>query len=212
MSDKIQKYEGKEITVYFDAPRCIHAGRCVHGLPDVFRANVPGPWINPDAADADTLARLIESCPSGALRYERKSGSREAAPATSSITVEADGPLTAYGDFTINGEAQPAPRATLCRCGVSKTKPWCDGSHAEAGFSDAGDVQPFNPDEEPQTGSVDIKTLKDGPLYLAGPHSICDSDGKVARVCAKSALCRCGASKSKPYCDGSHAAVGFTSD
>ena len=211
MSDKIQKYEGKEITVYFDASRCIHAGKCVHGLPDVFRANVEGPWINPDASDSETLAKLIETCPSGALSYARRDSESETAPATTSVTVESDGPLTVHGDFSINGEAQPAPRATLCRCGASKNKPWCDGSHSEAGFSDAGAVQPFNPDEKPQAGSLDIKTLKDGPLYLIGPHSICGSNGKTARVCAKSALCRCGVSKSKPYCDGSHAAVGFTS-
>jgi len=178
----------------------------------VFRANVPGPWINPDASDAGTVTKLIERCPSGALRYERRSGSSETAPAATSVRVETDGPLIMHGDFTINGEAQPAPRATLCRCGASKTKPWCDSSHSEAGFSDAGDVQPFNPDEKPQAGSLDIKTLKDGPLYLVGPHSICDADGKVARICSKSALCRCGASKSKPYCDGSHAAIGFSSD
>ena len=212
MSDTIQRYEGKEITVMFDSCRCIHAGKCVHGLPDVFRANVPGPWINPDAADADTLANLIESCPSGALRYERDHGGEESSPSATMVTVEADGPLTVHGDFTINGEAQSAPRATLCRCGASKNKPWCDGSHTEAGFVDAGSVPAFNPDEQPQAGSVDIKTLKDGPLYLVGPQTICDSSGNRARVCAKSALCRCGASKSKPYCDGSHAAIGFSSD
>ena len=212
MSDKIQKYEGKEITVYFDATRCIHSGKCVHGLPDVFRANVKGPWINPDACNANTLARLIESCPSGALRYETKHGASEAAPVINRVTAEADGPLSVHADFTINGEAQPSPRATLCRCGASKTKPWCDGSHSDAGFSDAGHVQPFNPDENPESGTLDIKTLKDGPLYLVGPHVICDASGNTARVCGKSALCRCGASKNRPYCDGSHAAVGFSSD
>lgn len=207
----IQKYEGKEITVYFDAARCIHTARCVRGLPDVFQANVTGPWIDPDAADSDTLARVIESCPSGALYYEMNE-SPEQMPETNSVTVEKDGPLTIHADYSLNGEHPTAPRATLCRCGASKNRPWCDGSHTEAGFTDTGDVAPFNPDENPAVGSVDIKTLKNGPLYLVGPHTICDSNGRSARVCNKSALCRCGVSKSKPYCDGSHAAAGFTSD
>jgi len=209
---KVQAYEGKEISVFFHAERCIHAGKCVHGLPEVFRANVEDPWINPDAVDAETVAKLIETCPSGALSYARRDSESETAPATTSVMAERDGPLTVHGDFSINGQAQPSPRATLCRCGASKTKPWCDGSHTEAGFTDAGNVPPFNPDEKAEPGAVDIKTLKDGPLYLVGPHSICDADGKTARVCAKSALCRCGASKSKPYCDGSHAAAGFSSE
>lgn len=209
---KPQKYEGKDITVYFDGPRCIHAGHCVRGLPEVFQSGVQGPWINPDATDADTLASLIESCPSGALRYQKEIENSEKAPAENRVIVETDGPLTIHADFTINGEATDSPRATLCRCGASKIKPWCDGSHTEAGFSDEGAVALFNPDEQPKSGSVDIKTLKDGPLYLVGPHQICDRAGKTARVCSKSALCRCGASKSKPYCDGSHAAIGFQSE
>ncbi|GAV21231.1 iron-binding zinc finger CDGSH type [Mariprofundus micogutta] len=208
---KIQKYEGKETTVFFDAARCIHAGHCVHGLPDVFRANAKGPWINPDACDAETLAKLIESCPSGALRYETER-TKEATPAVNTVSVEKDGPLTIHADYTLNGEKPDSPRTTLCRCGASKIKPYCDGSHSDAGFTDDGEVTVFNPDEKQASGSVEIKTLKDGPLYLVGPHSICDSNGKTARVCAKSALCRCGASNSKPYCDGSHAGIGFKSE
>ncbi|ATX82612.1 putative Fe-S cluster protein YjdI [Mariprofundus ferrinatatus] len=207
---KQQRYEGHAITVCFDASRCIHSGKCVQGLPDVFRPDVKGQWIYPDAADVTALAQLIATCPSGALRYERKEGDNEQAPEANSVTVEANGPLHIRADFTINGEGQDSPRATLCRCGASKNKPWCDGAHNEAGFNDAGEVPPFNPDEEPQAGKLDIKPLRNGPLYLVGPHTICDSSGKPARVCGKSAMCRCGASKSKPYCDGSHAAIGFS--
>jgi len=206
-----QKYEGKDITIHFDPDRCIHSGRCVHGLPDVFRANTEGAWIHPDKADADTLAKLIETCPSGALFYTRKESS-EQHPALNTITVEADGPLTIHADYTLNGIKPDSPRTTLCRCGASKIKPYCDASHTETGFRDSGDVPLFNPDEKQKSGTVDIKTLKDGPLYLLGPHQICDSKGNTARICKKSALCRCGGSKSKPYCDGSHTAIGFKSE
>lgn len=51
------------------------------------------------------------------------------------VLFDADGPLIVHGDFTINGEAQTAPHATLCRCGASKSRPYCDGSHATIGFS-----------------------------------------------------------------------------
>ena len=208
---KSQTYKGKDITVYFDAPRCIHAGRCAHGLPDVFKPDVKGPWINPDAVDAGTLAKLIETCPSGALRYEM-TNRPEQTPAVNRVTVERDGPLTIHADYTLNGNKPDSPRTTLCRCGASKIKPYCDGSHKEVCFSDAGEVARFNPDEKQDAGNVDIKSLKDGPLYLVGPHQICDTEGNTARVCAKSALCRCGASKNKPWCDGSHASIGFKSE
>ena len=125
MSDKIQVYEGKNITVHFEARRCIHSGKCVHGLPAVFRANVKGSWIDPDAADADTLAALIHTCPSGALSYRRGDGkAEEVAPAINVITIEKNGPLVVHADFSLNGEKAECFRATLCRCGASKNKPF----------------------------------------------------------------------------------------
>ena len=123
---RAHKYPGKEITIYFDAARCIHAGNCVHGLPDVFNTGTKGPWIKPDGCDADAIARLIETCPSGALHYERASGN-EATPEMNTITVEAGGPLLIHADYTLNGITPDSPRTALCRCGASKIKPWCDG-------------------------------------------------------------------------------------
>ena len=209
---KKQKYEGKDITVCFDAGLCIHAGNCVRGLPDVFRASQKGAWVFPDEADAAGLAALIETCPSGALTYTRSDGTSEQPPEKNSVTVERNGPLNLHANYTLNGETPDSWRASLCRCGASRHKPWCDGSHGMAGFRDSGDIQPFNADTELAAGSLDIKTLKNGPLYIEGPLYICDSEGKVARVEKKIALCRCGASKNKPFCDGSHAAIGFKSD
>ncbi len=208
---KVQKYEAKEITVYFDAARCIHAGKCVHGLPHVFQTDVKGPWIYPGAADVNSLARLIETCPSGALRYEMRNNT-EQAPAINTISVEKDGPLTIHANYTLDAMKPDSPRTTLCRCGNSKIKPYCDGSHAEIQFTDSGEVAAFNPNEKQETGNVDIKPLKDGPLYLVGPHHLCDAHGCTARVCTTSALCRCGASKNKPWCDGTHTSIGFKSE
>ena len=147
---------------------------------DVFQAGAEGAWINPDASSADTLAQLIESCPSGALRYERKNSDRESSPEVNKVTVEIDGPLTVHANYTLNGLQPDSPRTTLCRCGSSRIKPYCDGSHTDADFTDNGEVPPFNPDEKQEAGNLEIKTLKDGPLYLLGPHTICGSDGNPA--------------------------------
>ncbi|MDQ6998882.1 MAG: CDGSH iron-sulfur domain-containing protein [Mariprofundus sp.] len=208
---KKQQYKGKEIVVHFDAERCMHAGLCVRTLPKVFESNAEGPWIHPDAADVDALVALIESCPSGALRYDKES-QREQAPQFNSVTVEKDGPLTIHANFTLNGVKPDSPRATLCRCGASKNQPYCDDSHGETGFSDAGELVTSNPDDPQESGLLEIKTLKNGPLYLLGPHTIYDASGAVSRVCKKSALCRCGATKMSPNCDASHASIDFKAD
>ncbi len=209
---KKQTSEGKDITVHFDARRCIHSGNCVRGLPEVFRAGVKGPWIFPDQAEADALAALIETCPSGALTFDLKNGLAEKKPAWNTITVEVNGPVSVVADFTLNDEEQDSYRATLCRCGASQNKPWCDGAHKQTGFEDAGDVPVFNPDAELASGKLNIKTIKNGPLLLEGPHQICKAGGETARIDNNIALCRCGASKNKPYCDGSHAAIDFQAD
>jgi CDGSH-type Zn-finger protein/uncharacterized Fe-S cluster protein YjdI len=209
---KKQTSKGKDITVFFDPQRCIHAGNCVRGLPAVFRAGARGAWIFPDEADADALAALIETCPSGALSYDLRHGLAEKKPELNTITVEIDGPIAVVADFTLNDEEQDSYRVTFCRCGASQNKPWCDGAHKQAGFTDAGNVQIFNPDGELPGDMLKIKTIKNGPLFLEGPHRICSANGETARVDNKTAICRCGASKNKPYCDGSHATIGFQAD
>lgn len=137
-----KKYEGDGIIIHFEARRCIHAAECVHGLPGVFDANAR-PWITPAGGSAEEIASVVERCPSGALSYERMDGGPpESTPAEKSIRVVADGPLYVRGALEVcdaDGRAiQAGPRVALCRCGASKNKPFCDNSHIEAGFQDAG--------------------------------------------------------------------------
>ncbi|MFJ1783051.1 (4Fe-4S)-binding protein [Streptomyces anulatus] len=75
MSDRTEKksYEGRSITVTFEAGRREHAAACVRGLPEVFGTG-RRPWIRPDGADAGRVAEVVRSCPSGALQYERVDG------------------------------------------------------------------------------------------------------------------------------------------
>ena len=69
MSEATTKaYTGNGITVTFDSEVCIHAGKCVQGLPEVFDVSAR-PWINVDAASAEAIAAQIDRCPSGALQY-----------------------------------------------------------------------------------------------------------------------------------------------
>lgn len=49
----------------------------------------------------------------------------------------------------------------------------------------------------------------DGPLFVRGHVKVVDADGQLIREDTRLALCRCGASQNKPFCDGSHRRIGF---
>lgn len=130
-----KQYTGPEIVVAYDAPRCIHARACVEGLPQVFDP-AARPWIQPAGAPAPQLAEVVGRCPSGALHYLLTSGDLEAPQQPTTITPLPDGPVAIRGDLTITtpqGE-QREVRATLCRCGASSNKPFCDGTHGKIGW------------------------------------------------------------------------------
>ena len=57
---------------------------------------------------------------------------------------------------------------------------------------------------------VTIRPSKNGPLIVEGPVDLFDTDGtKITSEKPRLALCRCGASSNKPFCDGTHSAIGF---
>lgn len=61
-----------------------------------------------------------------------------------------------------------------------------------------------------EMADVKIKTLKNGPLLINGAVDLQDSEGRtIPTPSAQFALCRCGASVKKPFCDGAHSKVGF---
>jgi uncharacterized Fe-S cluster protein YjdI/CDGSH-type Zn-finger protein len=141
MAGKKHTYESDELVVDFDVARCIHAEECVHGSPEAFDAT-RRPWIDPTLADSGDIARVIQRCPTGALRYRWKTGAEgEQASSTNTVRAEADGPLYVLGRLRLSltdGEAQEESRLALCRCGHSKNKPFCDNTHRQTGFSDDG--------------------------------------------------------------------------
>ena len=132
-------YASKDIAVSYDARLCIHAARCVHGAPEAFDQNAR-PWIQPEKSAADTLARVISECPTGALRYERLDGGpAEEAPASVMLTLEKDGPIYVRGPMPLfdsagNRYEDAGTRYALCRCGGSGNRPFCDGTHGSMGF------------------------------------------------------------------------------
>ena len=203
---------GKRLTIHFDGDRCIHSRNCVLMAPTVFKANVVGAWIDPDAMDAEELIAVAKACPSGAIRYERlDGGAQEAPPLVNVVRVRENGPLAIYGELDINGSSEI--RATLCRCGQSKNKPYCDGSHTAAGFTASGEA--VAQDSAPLTtrnGLVSITLAKNGPLLVQGSLEVCTGTGHTITRTQKTALCRCGNSQNKPFCDGSHSRTGFVAE
>ena len=208
----MHRYEGRGGTVTYDVKRCIHAGECSRGLPAVFDSKAK-PWINPDAADTIALAAVVERCPSGALHIERADGIAEAVPGRNTATLTAGGPVCLRGDLAVMAQdssvALADTRMALCRCGESKNKPFCDRSHAKAGFADAGTLRA--PEKAPSAdagGSLQIRARPNGPLMLTGPLTVIGTNGRSA-FAETTFLCRCGASHNKPYCDGAHMRIGF---
>ena len=212
LSEGIEKVKGEKLELSFEARRCIHSRFCVTGAPQVFLANVKGPWIHPDAMPVERLVEVAHACPSGAIRYRRLDGQpEESAPPVNLATLREAGPYAFRAQLVIDG-APAGFRATLCRCGASKNKPYCDGSHHEIGFEASG---------EPPSGKTDMLAVRDGalridpqtngPLRVRGNLEIVSGGGRVVARLESAALCRCGGSANKPFCDGTHAKIGFRS-
>ena len=134
-------YRGRDIEVSFDLDICVHVGECLRGEPRVFELE-RRPWALPDQGAADTVAQVIERCPSGALQYRRLDGKpQEAHPGSTKVTPIRDGPLMVVGEIQVvrdDGSVEVLPRATLCRCGESQHKPFCDNEHLRIGFKAPG--------------------------------------------------------------------------
>ena len=210
--DGVERVEGERLTLMFEGKRCIHARFCVTGAPAVFLANVKGAWLYPDAMDVARLVEVAHACPSGAIRYLRKDGgSQESAPPVNLAAVREGGPYAFRGDLRLDG-VPAGYRATLCRCGASKNKPFCDGSHHDIGFAASG--EPATRDGAmlaQRDGPLAIEPQPDGPLRLRGNLEVVSGTGRMVARVTNASFCRCGASQSKPFCDGSHARIGFKS-
>jgi len=205
-------FASKDITVTWSKRRCIHSADCVRGSVDVFE---PGrkPWVQPENERADEVARIVCTCPTGALHFVRHDGGAAEAPdAETTVRAARHGPLEVRGDLRV---ATPAgeiveTRVSLCRCGRTRNAPFCDGTHHAIGFRDAGDVfEGKIGSAEGVAGPLRITARENGPLKLVGPLTLVSADGRVRIAAGEVALCRCGRSKNRPFCDSSHQESGF---
>jgi CDGSH-type Zn-finger protein/uncharacterized Fe-S cluster protein YjdI len=213
MTDKIQEYRSRHVVVRFDTSRCIHSRNCVLGRPDVFIPNAPGAWIQPDNASSEAVAEIAHSCPSGAITYERLDlNSQETAPQVNIVRTRENGPLAFHAELQVAGKAF-GYRATFCRCGASRNKPLCDGSHTGAGFTASG--EPPTQDSsalERRAGPLALALANNGPLLIKGNLEVVTGTGRTVLRTRSTALCRCGASANKPFCDGTHSKIGFVAE
>jgi CDGSH-type Zn-finger protein/uncharacterized Fe-S cluster protein YjdI len=208
----IEVVKGKHVTIRFDASRCVHSRNCVLSHPDVYVPNVKGEWLHPDAASVEAVLRTGLNCPSGAIQVfcNDGTGSSNHAPIVNTLHVRENGPFAIEAELLIGGQAQEVPRAALCRCGQSQNKPFCDGGHTAAGFAATG--EPLTADSPPlavRTGPVNVQPKPNGPLHVSGNLELVSGTGRTINKVTETYLCRCGHSKNKPYCDGSHKAAGF---
>ena len=136
MKNITKKYSNGEITVVWKPDLCVHAAVCFTELPKVF---IPyeRPWVRMDGASTDEIIDVVNRCPTDALTYYRNNVKDEEiknkAEHNTEISIKKNGPFIVKGDFKITNvdgnEIVCAKLAALCRCGLSKKQPFCDGSH-----------------------------------------------------------------------------------
>jgi CDGSH-type Zn-finger protein/ferredoxin len=137
--DHRDTYTRDELTVFDNRGICQHSGFCTDALPAVFRVHAE-PFIDPSAADKSAIVEAVRRCPSGALSHaldgiEHRDQEREP-----TVTVSKDGPYRITGGVEIPGEPRAEGASSehyaLCRCGGSRNKPFCDGTHWYIKFRD----------------------------------------------------------------------------
>jgi uncharacterized Fe-S cluster protein YjdI len=135
---KKKEYSNGEVTIVWKPDLCIHSANCVRGLPMVFDTN-KRPWIDAGGASTKEIIEQVKKCPSGALTTYTNERTMENKNEKVKITLAKNGPILINGEVHLEnekGEAIPAgTTSALCRCGGSKNKPFCDGTHHKIGFT-----------------------------------------------------------------------------
>lgn len=141
-----RSYTNGEITVHWKSKECVHAGTCFRELRKVFDPS-RRPWIDLSQGETDAIIDIVERCPTDALTYERgnKLGEVEGLASTKEpqaekvgLSIMRNGPILAEGKFTVvaedGSEREIKSITSFCRCGLSRTQPYCDGTHNKEGF------------------------------------------------------------------------------
>lgn len=137
--DERTDYVGKHITIHDNRGLCAHAAFCTERLGSVFRQH-DEPWIDPDGAPLEQVIELVKACPSGALSYSIDGVEHRDQETDPVIMIAPNGPYAVKGGVELRGcpwgEGASQEHYDLCRCGQSKNKPFCDGSHWSTKFDE----------------------------------------------------------------------------
>jgi uncharacterized Fe-S cluster protein YjdI/CDGSH-type Zn-finger protein len=154
-----RQYTNGDITVFWKPSKCIHATTCFRELIEVFN---PGrrPWVNMEGAPSRRIIEVVNKCPTQALVWkenkdltseeikaqrkvlptEESPGNLSAPNEPTSIRIMRDGPIVVEGSFSIIGTnketLKPTTLSSFCRCGASRSMPYCDGTHRKIDFRD----------------------------------------------------------------------------
>lgn len=135
MIERTVRYTKGDIAILWKPHLCAHSGNCFKGLPAVFNPNRK-PWIDQEAAGKQEIIRQIAACPSGALSYidlTNPSDNTKMENNNTSVKVLENGPYIINGKIILidkdGKEEIKEGKVSLCRCGLSKNKPFCDGTH-----------------------------------------------------------------------------------
>ena len=127
------------------------------------------------------------------------------------VLVVNGGPLKMIGNITLideEGNVSYANELKLCRCGGSNNKPLCDEQHLDIEFFDNGNIQKLSdcmPVKRPQ--KVTLTFVKNGPIKFRGFLRVYNTRGQEFSS-MNGALCRCGRSSNKPFCDNNPGCAG----
>ena len=139
------EYSNGKIVVVWKPDLCAHAGECVSGSPSVFKPD-QSPWVQIENSTSLSIMQTIDKCPSGALSYRAETfvppvqdETPEETPDVFRIKASKNGPLLVAGKLELeDGDGNvtlcDTKMTALCRCGASRTKPFCDGSHKNVKF------------------------------------------------------------------------------
>lgn len=136
--DKVLTYEGREATVTYNPRLCSHAFECGKRAGEVFDPD-QRPWIQPDNGSREKIEEVIAACPSGALALAAEGEPRKhlVMDGRAQFEIEKDGPYWVTDVERPEGpsaEGETDRKYTLCRCGMSGMKPFCDGTHHDRGW------------------------------------------------------------------------------
>ena len=141
-ADRREVFQGEGITIYDDRSICAHIGNCADNLAKVFKLRQE-PWIAPTAEATEAIARVIATCPSGALSFALSGSDATVEEGHApGVTASTNGPYFVGGSVPVTSpDGTPyevRARFALCHCGGSGNKPFCDGTHWSNGFKAYG--------------------------------------------------------------------------